>query len=525
MRTHVTSQNGFTLIEVIVAIIILGIVAGGGTHVYANAQQATDAAEVRERATILADKAMARIKTDTGMQDFCVTLWRANPAETCRPKVRPGGGFENAPDSASINRDSSQALARDWDRNGNVYEIYVELRAIDEPFDGSGIRNDTDYRTFDLFEAKARVYTEEEVVRELELPTRFHDRATPIGIARGFVNSPGTEQRGMLRLRFCTSHEIQRVLDFDNDCWDGSRTPASYTLTPIDGGPSVGPVSGTADTNGFDEVLLPFGDYKLTATFEDWTLWRTQPERIRVTPAGATRVAAFFVRPRNSETRLCMKIRGTDVTTSQQNNTSTWFNGHSMGDYGNGFYQLRVPLSWRIYGATNYQTGAINMPEGGGDGCISLKDPLAATGEQLNDGWHEASIRQSSYVSVDSVNYGGCETDKPGGLGVGAPIVGGLGGSNSYNMRFKHRSGLSCTITVEMRSRPVEDWPPWTHYADYEWHQRTCSYTYGTPSRTYYYDCSYGHYHHIHSHPSPRPRGPYTSPSASGARTKTPLKT
>jgi type IV pilus assembly protein PilA len=122
IRKMLQQQEGFTLVELMIVVVILGILAGVGIQQYGR---------VQENARISADDANVRIITSAVQMYLMV---ETEPAETITPALLVTEGYLAAPEPVSPwNRTTSYTIVVEVDEEDNEIPTEIRVTNSDRP--------------------------------------------------------------------------------------------------------------------------------------------------------------------------------------------------------------------------------------------------------------------------------------------------------------------------------------------------------------------------------------------------------
>lgn len=149
IRRH--DERGFSIIEVIVAVVVLAVVVGGATAVFGSSTSATSAARVRDKQTAVANEAMAKMQAD------------ASWALECRRRQTPFNPSQ--PDCDLTQWISTQPALRtigqvvDADGSRMTFRVHAIATGVDLTADGRA-PNDADGVVPDLYRLRVTIAPE-----------------------------------------------------------------------------------------------------------------------------------------------------------------------------------------------------------------------------------------------------------------------------------------------------------------------------------------------------------------------------
>jgi type II secretory pathway pseudopilin PulG len=303
LRAHAArrfgAQDGFSVIEVIVAMLVVTLVLAAGVVAIAGSERVSRGATVMQQKTSVAQRALERAEGDLAQQNRCNSeLWNKDTP----PKFR----------TCEFTYDDMR------DAQGRRYEARVRVTPVDDPADGVGRASstgagagDSDFQSRDFYKADVTITIPDKTA----LAAIPEVQRKPYSMASRLDWS--ANENASLSVHVCSHYRMDRSVDVAG-CGSGTHTGVkgiTVTLTPVKTAAN-GAVKRTltTDAKGFAQVanVLPAGDYRVTATSTSgFRFYRASPEFLKAEP-GARHEVSVLMAQVPGKTRVCYRISNED---------------------------------------------------------------------------------------------------------------------------------------------------------------------------------------------------------------------
>lgn len=341
---HARAERAFSIIEVIIAMLILTSVLAAGVLAVAGSERASRGATVMQQKTAVAQRAFERAEGDLKAQASCnVNVWSKDTPPSFRP--------------CKIVYDDMR------DSHGRRYRATITILPVDDDVDGKGradatnaLTGDSDFQSRDYYQTRVTIEFLDPKAK-LGVPAHQRDPYNLDGRLDWALN-----EQGSLSVNVCGHYRMDRSVSVA-DC--GASThygigKVKVTLTPL--GTAANQATAYSVTVGADgrahvPHVVPPGDYRISAGDSgQFRYYRSSPEYLRV-QAGARHEVSVLMAARPGRTRVCYQITNPDK------------------DFG--YWVNETNIEWREHRSLVYRHGRLtNIGEQRRCQTSPLPDPL-----------------------------------------------------------------------------------------------------------------------------------------------------
>ena len=439
---------GFSLVEIIVAMVILSVVITGFAVAVSSSERAGQHERVAANKAAIAKKAHEQLQGNIDAQRYCGNIWSSK-------------------EQASVNANSKAAVVyqsctwpssgtwRLQDEEGRKYDIVATLRPYDDPADGTGMQSaldtngtggDADFNTRDRIEVTVDVKLSPDSAAGI----RAADAADSYTL-RGRADWSETTGKGTARVLVCLLDRPDRAMA-NGRCVKGTSgedrpaEPVSgvkVKLTPIGGGTAY---TASSDANGIALFagVLPEGAYDVSATsLGGRVLFKLAPQSISITGTDPQEGTVFLARG-GSQVEVCGRIANKD-------------------NWGFGWKVTQATVNWGAIGAPLRRGLRINKLSNKWR-CVStgLVDPLGYSNTKLYRGRYvvEVSTVQAGGNPFKLTKIGACATGNKASWTMYNATIANPGKLVDPSVRrgldFTERDGKKARICMEFYSEAIE---------------------------------------------------------------------
>lgn len=341
---HARAERAFSIIEVIIAMLILTIVLAAGVLAVAGSERASRGATVMQQKTAVAQRAFERAEGDLKAQADCnANIWRNDTPPAFRPCTVT---YEDMRDS-----------------HGRRYRATITVLPVDDEVDGTGradatnaVAGDSDFQSRDYYQTRVAIEFLDAQAK-LGVPEHQRDAYTLDGRLDWALN-----EQGSLTVSVCSHYRMDRSVAVGG-CGASTHAPVGnvkVTLKPL--GTAANQATAFSVTVGADgratvPHVVPPGDYRISAANTPaFRYYRSSPEYLRV-QAGARHEVSVLMAARPGRTRVCYRLRNDDK------------------DFG--YWVNETNIEWREHRSLVYRHGRLtNMGQERRCQTSPLPDPL-----------------------------------------------------------------------------------------------------------------------------------------------------
>lgn len=387
-KTNLPHESGFTVIEIIIAIVLTAVIIGSGAAAIVSSNRSTKDVELSSRKSEIAAKALERAQSDDAEYSTCMGVWKAS-LSSALASANAGST------TAALFAPCSFTYTQMRDEDGRQYDAQVTVRPIDAPADGTASK-DADRVLFDRYEAT--VDARLSAGSTIGIPAT---QAAKASTAEGSLDW-STRKRGIygtVRIHVC------KVPRYERGMQPGPCSGTGSAAAPVSSAQVKLEAKAERDYNSLDTPWLSTGASGV-ATF-DGSVSSGRYSLLINPPAGliianisepsilvtnnSTRDIYVTVRQQTSETIICAtrtnpeekagfgyEVNRANITMRRSGNAARFTDNVRIGPQGT-YRCVRALTIDATYGA---------------NATVNLRDPLASPTQELQLGEYDLQVSQ-----------------------------------------------------------------------------------------------------------------------------------